>query len=237
MIRKRNTGQDQMNGTVRNRDDLLDIVVIDRDEMFAAHLLPVAAHCPPHARPDGVGGKSVFPNDSGHDFSEFIVQFPFLQQDLPDSFFTVRVNDVNIYFPRLEKTVDTVDRLNEVVEFAVDSDKNRVGTMTLKVASGAGKNRFCRQILNPAIRKINNALFPLFQRLFPIHRHGFRKNGFNRPALFFQVMPQQKMLLRLCLDNFQHLSGAVSYRVFRGKRPAWKAMRYERTPAVRRDQP
>ena len=68
---------------------------------------------------------------------------PFMLQAFAHRPFSLSINDVNLAWVRLQKAVDAVDCLNEVIKLVVNPDKDGAMAKTLEIAARTADFFFC----------------------------------------------------------------------------------------------
>jgi len=100
-------------------------------------------------------------------------------QGFHDHAFALAEDDVNVHFPLLLKTIDSVAGLDEVVELVTDSEKDGVCAMALKIASAAGNDRLGCQDPRLTSGEVQNAILPDFEVLRTPYANRLRDRFLN----------------------------------------------------------
>src|SRR4051812_18456262 len=98
---------------------------------------------------------------------------------------------MDMNFPRLLVAKDSMDRLNEVVEFVTRSKEDGVRTMALKIRSTPGDRRFGRKPFQLATTEGQDRFLAQIQVLASVGCANVWYQLFNRFALCLKVMPDQ----------------------------------------------
>ena len=93
-------------------------------------------------------------------------------------------------------------RLNEVIELVADPKENGLVAMPLEIASLAADFWLCGEILDPSLAEVDNPLFTDFHILSAVDVERFRQSLLDCMTFRFKVMPDNKMVVRILVDNF-----------------------------------
>ena len=129
------------------------------------------------------------------------MEFPFFHQGTVDRIFRLCIDDVHNHGFLLQKTIAAVNRLDEIMEFIVDADKNLPVAVILEVAADAGQAFLRGKQAGSALREINHALFPLFIIHCSVDVHDLRHELFQLFPFRFPVMPQNEVCIRIAVNN------------------------------------
>eukprot|EP01136_Pigoraptor_vietnamica_P027390 Opistho-1_new@83622 len=153
--------------------------------------------------------KAIGPDNLAHARDHRLVPRPLPLQHTPHGAFRFGEYQVDPHLVRLQKALDAMDRLNEIVKLEPDAQEDRPVAMPLEVATRSCQNGLGRQLLHFAIGKGDDAPFSLVQRLRPVNG-GDRGDGpLDRLTLALQIMPDYPMGRRVFRPQFHHLGDAT----------------------------
>ena len=183
---------------------VVDGPVIDAGDLHALH-----SNLPFHVVEAAAVLKPVAPDDLCHVGDHLIVLFPLMEQHLLDLRLRFCVDDVDDHLLRLEKPVDPVDCLYEIVELVVDAQEYGAVAMALKVTALAGDGLLGGQQPRPPVGKVDDPLFPDVDVQRAVDLHGLRQGPLDGVSLRLQIVPQYEVGLRVAPDDLQHLRHPV----------------------------
>ena len=100
----------------------------------ALYLHTINSYAPSHLSRRLCAAKPIFFDDLRHLLRQVIVLRPLVLQDLEYFLLAVHVDDIHDDLFRLQEAMTAVNRLYEVVELVVNSEKNHAVTMPLEIA-------------------------------------------------------------------------------------------------------
>ena len=207
MIAKGDAGYIQVDAVGGPVFDFFDAVVVDGGIAFPCDFHSLTSY----RSFEGFkckAAKAVLLDDLFHFSTQFVVLMPLALQGKQDFTFGVHVQDVDYNRLVLQKAVDSMHGLNEIIKFIVDAHKNRPVTKTLEIAAGAGQALFCAEQPGVALCKIHYALFAGFKLHAAVDVHHLRDGLFQSFALIFEVMPDDKVFIRAFVDDGGALGGS-----------------------------
>ena len=153
--------------------------------------------------------QSVAPDDVCHVLDHLIMLLPLLQKHLFDLCLRLCVDDVDDHRLGLQKSVDAMDGLYEIVELIVDAQEDGAVAMALEVAALAADGLLGGQQPGLAVRKVYDVFLPHVVVLRAVDLHRLRHGLLDGVALGFQVVPQYEVRLGVRTDDLQHLGHPV----------------------------
>ena len=158
VIREGYRGDNQVNAVVRHISYFLNTVVVIYRKVFAFDFHSFYSHRSHHTLADILIRQSVFFKNGDHFLCLLVIAFPLGHQRGEHLVLFVHVDDVDNHLLLLPEPVDTVDRLNKIVELIVDTAEYRTVTIPLKVTSRTGYTLLCCEALRPSLGKVYNVL-------------------------------------------------------------------------------
>ena len=198
-------GVDQVHRVVRHPAGFGDTIVVDGGEVVPPDLLPRHPDAPLHPGQNPLGGDAVLPQQAAHLGRLGLVPLPLGQQLLQDGRLVLGVDHVDDHPLPLEKPVDPVDGLEEVVKLVVDPHKDGPVAMALEIAAAAGDLLLGSQQAGSPLGEIHHPDLPLLQGKRPVHLHRLRQGFLDGPPLLLQVVPEEEMGLWVAVHNLLHL--------------------------------
>ena len=126
---------DQVNAVFLHLRRFQHAIVVDRREILAFYLHSFHSYRAGQLFDLRSPRKPVFFDDLPHLFRKDVVLLPFLHQHVQDRLFRFGVDDVDDDFFFLQKAVDAVDRLYEIVKLVIDTDEDRPMAIPLEVTA------------------------------------------------------------------------------------------------------
>ena len=102
---------------------------------------------------------------------------------------------------RLQKAVTAVNHLYEVVELIVNSEKNHAVTMPLEIAPAPRQLLFRRKDTEFSVGEVDCVPLTHVHVLRSVDFPRFRQSLFDCLPLIFEVVPDDKMIVRRSVDN------------------------------------
>jgi hypothetical protein len=205
-------GHQLVDGIVRPGAALGDGVVVDGHETLAADFDTLDADGAQHGVAQRQGVETVALDDLRHAAAHLGVQRPLLQQRIAAGALVLGIDDVDHDRMLLAEALQAVERLDEVVELvavARQRDIDRVVAVILEVRTGAGQDRFGREVPDAAfLEVVQPHLAGIDVHAAAGDRHHARQRRLDRLALGLEVVPDHPVRVRILRDDLQHLGNA-----------------------------
>ena len=209
MIAEGDGRDDLIHRVFRHVLQLIDAIIVDCPVVVARDLHSLHSHRVPHLiKPPGIVQAVLF-DDVGHVPDHLIVAGPLLHQSFANLFLRFRVDDVDDDPLGLQKPVNAVDGLYEIVEFVVDAQEDGPVTVPLEVTALPADALLRGQQPYPPVAEGDDPLLAGVVILRAVDLHGLGDCLLDGVALGLQIVPQYEMGLGVAADNLQHLGDAV----------------------------
>ena len=204
-------GQPHVHAVFRQGPDLLHTIVMNGLPAFSPGGLPLYADGSRQLL-DGVPVvEAVFLHNGAHVLRLLVVELPLFHQSPVDGFLRLGVNDVDDHLLGLEEAIDPVHRLDEIMEFVVDTDEDGPVTVPLEVAPAAGQALLGSKQPCPSLGEVDHPPLPLVVIHSAVDIHRRRQDPFQLVALRLQIMPQDEMGFRIAVHDLLGLQATGGY--------------------------
>ena len=139
--------------------------------------------------------ETVGLDDLNHLLDHVIVLLPFPHQGFLDLPLILHVDDIDHHLFRLEKAIDAVYRLNEIVELIINAKEDRPVAVPLEVAAASRQFFLGGKQTDIAVGEVNYPLLTDLVILTPVDIDSLRQCFPDRQALRLQIMPQDEMFI------------------------------------------
>ena len=208
VVAERNRGHIKVDAVCRPAPHLFHAVVVDGRIIISLNFHTLTSYRSFQGL-QSKAAEAVFLDDLLHLLTQLVILPPLALEGQQNLRFSVHIQDVDDDRSFLQKAVDTMNGLDEVVKLIVHPHENCPMAESLEIASRAGQALFRAKDAGTALRKIHDALFAGLQLHAAIDVHHLRHSLFESLALIFEVVPDHKMLIGGSFGNDAgHLSSA-----------------------------
>ena len=200
MIGKRDGCVDQVNAVRLHPFRLLHAIIIHGRKMLSLDFHSLHSYASGHRR-RGILVQPILADDLAHFALQLVIPLPLLHEHAQDLLLALGADDVDDHLLGLQKSVDAMDGLYKIVEFIIDTDKDRPVAVPLEVASRTGQFLLGREQPRLALRKRDHALFTLVVVHAAVDVNRLRHGRLDCMALRFEVVPQDKVRIRVAVHD------------------------------------